>query len=547
MSPTESERFTNLSRKIFDYEVSYDPIIATKMEIRDKDLELPESTEEAIKRDTEKFSTWKEELEGLDESLLSEEERVSRSVGVHYLQLKAFRLSVMCRWRHVPAAPFQIGAILHPLLTADASPGDEELENLRARLREIPEFMKRSEGLVSRPAGLWVQFSKEALDEVSDLLDSYRERIASAGSRPKKIRELDRALKEARRSFQEYRSWLEESPGINDGIAPDRAEFQELLRRKKIRYGIDEIVELGKEYLDRSRDQMERYAERVERELSSAAAMSRVEENRPSNFDEALSWYRKSVKEAKKYVEKRNILTLPENEDLVVKKTPSYLRGICPLGHYVAPAGLEDNGQGTYFVPPQRNPHGMKNFAFWSIRNTAVRETYPGRHVLRARANELGDPLLLSPSSTETLAGWSLYCEEMMRDYGFGDTPESRLIGGKRLRLTSARALVDVKLSTGQFSPTEGVNFLTDTTGISEEEAEGEVARWIISPGDLLSGLVGYHKIKEMRDDFKWGLGGDYSDRLFHDEFLSTGPAPLDLVQKRLEGFVARHNGGDDA
>ncbi|MFW6049515.1 MAG: DUF885 domain-containing protein [Candidatus Bipolaricaulota bacterium] len=542
MSVNESDRFLDLRKKIFNYEVSNDHILATSLGIHCYDSEWPKVTEESIDSYVKRYGRWKGELEGLDGELLSEEERRSRDVGVHYLDLKSFRLSTLRNWTRVPDAPILVGNGLYPLVRGSDRLDGRRLENGISRISNIPDYLERSKELVSQPDTPLVEFVKDSLAELLELLDSIKEKAARNSNRDV-LEDLDHVLEEAKHSLHEYGNWLESrAERMRRTPSFDRGVFQELLEKKKVGYEVDEIVGLGKEYLDRSREVMERYARRVERELSPGDAMRRIETNCPSDLDEALSWYRKSLEEARSYIKKRNILSLSGDEGLKVRTTPGYMQSLEPHGYYTPPMKYDEGSQGTLFVTPERNPEDRKKFSFWRIRNTALRETYPGRHVLQARTNEIDDLFQLLSSSAQTLGGWSIYCENMMRDYGFGDTPESHLIGGKTLRRAAARALIDVKLSTGEFSPEEGVNFLADTTRMSQSTARAEVAEWNLNPGDLLGGLMGYHKIKKLQDDVKWGLGGDYSDRLFHDKFISSGPIPLELIEERMDQFISRHN-----
>jgi uncharacterized protein (DUF885 family) len=47
-------------------------------------------------------------------------------------------------------------------------------------------------------------------------------------------------------------------------------------------------------------------------------------------------------------------------------------------------------------------------------------------------------------------------------------------------------------------------------------------------------------KIIELREKAHAQLGSKFDIRAFHDEVLSAGPMPLDMLQKRVEDWLAR-------
>jgi uncharacterized protein (DUF885 family) len=263
-----------------------------------------------------------------------------------------------------------------------------------------------------------------------------------------------------------------------------------------------------------------------------------VEENTPEDFSKALTWYERTIEEAKDYIERKNIATIPENEAIEVMETPSYLRHIIPFAAYIPPAKYDRDRQGVYLVTPPDDEDDLSRFAFWSIRNTTVHEGYPGHHLQMSASLETEDLFALLSHATETIEGWAHYCEEMMKNYGFDDTPEARLIQLKDRRWRAARIIADVKLSTGKFSYREGVEFMADTVGMDEKSAEAEVKRYTQNPSYQLSYLLGKHKIDRLREYVKEKMGGDYRDRFFHDRLVYGGSIPIKFHRDRFNRLI---------
>ena len=52
--------------------------------------------------------------------------------------------------------------------------------------------------------------------------------------------------------------------------------------------------------------------------------------------------------------------------------------------------------------------------------------------------------------------------------------------------------------------------------------------------------MVGKLKIEELRARSKAALGAKYDDRGFHDTILLAGSMPLEVLEARVDGWIAR-------
>jgi uncharacterized protein (DUF885 family) len=49
---------------------------------------------------------------------------------------------------------------------------------------------------------------------------------------------------------------------------------------------------------------------------------------------------------------------------------------------------------------------------------------------------------------------------------------------------------------------------------------------------------MGQLKIRELRERARTQLGPRFDIKAFHDEILSGGPLPLDLLEERVDGWI---------
>lgn len=540
-SGDKKTEFEELRQEIFDYVMEDNPILATNMGLHEYDDRLPDDSRSSKEETIAKYNKWLSELDEINKDELTDEERDSLRIGKHLLGQQLFELEELRLWESNPGQPQVIGSSLLPLLKRKFAPLETRLKSARARINQIPEFLESSKDRIEDPVELWVKMSKESLEKLPGLLEVVKKTAEKSELDKDEQKKLETAVGDAKKSFEDFADWLDQiGQESREEFAIGKGKFEKLLEKQKLGYGIDEIMDLGKEYLEESRRSMEKYTRRINEDYSVKDALDYVEENTPEDFSKALSWYETALEEARDYIERKNLATIPENEDIKVMETPSYLRHIIPFAAYIPPAKYDDTRQGVYLVTPPEDEEELSRFAFWSIRNTTVHEGYPGHHLQMSASAESEDLFALLSQATETVEGWAHYCEEMMKDYGFDDTPEARLIQLKDRRWRAARIIADVKLSTGKFSYREGVEYMADTVRMDEKSAEAEVKRYTQNPSYQLSYLLGKHKISLLRDHVKEIMGGDYRDRFFHDNLIYGGSIPIKFHRDRFNRLVEK-------
>ncbi len=241
---------------------------------------------------------------------------------------------------------------------------------------------------------------------------------------------------------------------------------------------------------------------------------------------------------ARDFIEARDLATLPRDDILEVVPTPRHMRSLLPLAAYFDPAAFDRPPRGTYVVTPSvdDDPGAMLEHNWSSMVNTSVHEAYPGHHLQLTAALATPTPARLMVEAPEFVEGWGMYCEQMMIEEGFEDSPERRVIVATDAIWRAARIILDIRLHRGEISVEDGVEFLIEHTGFERPVAKAEVHRYTTVPGYNLSYLLGKVMLLRLRADEQERLGTAYSLKRYHDALLYSGSLPVSFHRRLLAG-----------
>jgi len=82
------------------------------------------------------------------------------------------------------------------------------------------------------------------------------------------------------------------------------------------------------------------------------------------------------------------------------------------------------------------------------------------------------------------------------------------------------------------------VEYMRNSHAIDEPTIQSETDRYISGPGQACSYKLGQLKIIELRERAKQQLGPAFDLKTFHDEILSGGALPLDVLDARVNRWI---------
>ena len=187
------------------------------------------------------------------------------------------------------------------------------------------------------------------------------------------------------------------------------------------------------------------------------------------------------------------------------------------------------------------NTYNAPDRNLFEVESTAYHEGLPGHHMqISISQEQTGVPEFRKYGFyTAFDEGWALYAERLGKDLGLYQDPYSdygRLEGDQERAI---RLVVDTGVHAGHWSRQQMVDFFHDHSSIAEDEVQAEVDRYIAWPSQALAYKIGQLKILELRDRAKKALGDKFDIRAFHDQVIDAGALPLDVLDQRINAWIA--------
>lgn len=209
-------------------------------------------------------------------------------------------------------------------------------------------------------------------------------------------------------------------------------------------------------------------------------------------------------------------------------------------GEYMTPS--EDGKRaGIFYV----NTFDLPTRKTWDAEDLYLHEAIPGHHFQLALQQELtGLPAFRRfGGQTAFIEGWGLYAESLGRELGVYTDPYSYFgrLQGELWR--AVRLVVDTGLHDQGWSREQVLAYMKANSSVSEPDAVAEAERYIAWPGQALAYKTGELKIQQLRRKAEQELGEKFDIRAFHAEVLKDGSLPLDLLDTKLQAWIASQQG----
>ncbi len=549
---SEDEKLRSLFNTFFEMEMDHNPIYATFFGYKHEKYDhlLPNGSSNAKEDHIIRILQQKRELETkINYEQLSDDGKLDYDLINNFIDSTFFEFNELATWKggiDLLGSPIGIiGSAIYILYTRDFAPLKTRVTAIINRLKATPRFLEETKSTWLFPVELWVNLTLEEGPRTIGFMQLIQHTL-EPNLEPNQHQELVKEIEKASEAINKYVTWLENEvlPKANHKWAIGSQKFTRLLEIRKLGKSPEEILKVGEKALKDTKNELEKIVEEIFPDKTVEEVREIIKGDHPPTFEMVLEHVRELTQDAREFIREKNLMKIPEGEDLQVLPTPSFLVPIIPFAAYNPPEKFSDNQVGQYIVTPIEGREEMlKEHSYAACKNVAVHEAYPGHHLQLTAANLQPNLIRSIVQGNETVEGWAHYCEQLMADKGF--------LGKKEVFIQlidqlwrAVRIIVDIKLHSEQMTFEKAKQFMIEEIGMDEQAVIAELKRYTFTPGYQLSYLFGKFLLLDLRDYVREKLGDKYSDQFFHNTILDSGGIPIHFLKRLFDISIAEINKG---
>ena len=392
-------------------------------------------------------------------------------------------------------------------------------------------------------------------DDENPLMQIFVKKINSLGINDDQVNNLASELSAVIKSdvkpgFKLILDYMEEnyvSSNVNHGVwsLPNGNEFYALRLRSytTTNYTAEEIHQIGLNEVARIGNRMKEIFLELGYEVNKPVGkmMNELNENpkflyedTPDRKEIVIKDYNKMVKEAEEDV--RPYFEKFPKSPVEVRAVPEYSEKTAAGGYYQAPS-LDGSRPGVFYA----NLYDIKQTPKFGMRTLTFHEAVPGHHFQIALNQENEDLTLYRKLGYRTSAyteGWALYSEQLAVEVGMTKDLYDELGVLQSEMFRANRLVVDTGIHYKKWTREKAMEYMKETTGMSDTEVRVEIERYIVWPAQATSYKMGMLQILELRDRAKNEMGDKFDLKQFHSIVLDQGIVPLFILEDLIDEWI---------
>jgi uncharacterized protein (DUF885 family) len=404
---------------------------------------------------------------------------------------------------------------------------ESRARNIIVRLESIPQTLQHARANLTEAISAFAQRAFEDLESVKPHLQRFSDELAPLLPQSLQARFVA-ATQQAAEELVAYREWLKQNqPSMKNRFAIGTKAYDWFLKYVALNpYPSDELLRIGQLEWERS------------------AAFEQFEKLRNDGlpplevFPTAaaqIAQERRDEQTIRDFMVAKEILDVPRWMGHYWNlRMPAYIEPLRWLGvscDHTSPSRRGENGI-SYILDPSPTLSFFRLSTAQDPRPIVVHEGVPGHFFQLTLSWSNPDTIRQKFFDSGPIEGIGFYAEEMMLQHGlFDNTPRTRDIIYRFMRLRALRVEVDVKLARGDFSIADATRFLAHTVPMDEATARQEAADFATGPGQAITYQIGKMQIIKLIADAKIRLSEKFNLKHLHNYVWINGNVPIALLR----------------
>jgi len=463
------------------------------------------------------------------------EEEIDRQLLLHNMAGLLIELEEVKSWRHNPLLYLKVGcigvdhALNKPFQDAEERFGRaaERLSGFRRLIDQGNKSLSTIPGPYYRVALAVVQHAQNYLDEILLESDGHSRR-----------EQLALPCAEAHEALTAFGANLRKI-GPTPAATVQSIAVEELVERHfGCTRSLEEIYRIAEEEWRTNQEEIEGLRRRINPNQGWQQVYESYLPGTEGEFD-LFRLYGKEIARLRKLCINLELMSGPEDQELVLAETATYLRPVRSGASYSAPLTVDSRELARFYVTigdPSSNSQIdviRRQRLHREFRFLSAHETYPGHHLLDTIRRNLDNPVRRQVESPLFYEGWAYYAESILAESGYVEDELELLVDCKRRLWRAARCLIDSGLALRRFTAAEAAGLLV-SVGFAADEAAAQIERFRLNPGYQLCYSLGKYEILDLRERFLPRLGW----KRFHLLLLEGGEIPFNLAVGRFENLT---------
>lgn len=519
-------------------------------------------SEPALERQRTYYRSVYQRLKPIDPQRLNPQDRADYEILTHQVELALLELDAIQNYRHNPTVYVELigNGLFAPYSLEYASPL-QRFRHIISRMQKIPALLTQARrNLVDAPE-VWNTTAQQENQGNLDLID----KTLRAACPPSLREDFDQAARTALDSLRDFNDYLKND--LSHKTSDWRLGAEKFARKFRHALGTDQspsavLAEAEQAMADVRKRMFElslplhkkfypTHRDPVDLNLIVGETLAKIA-TKHATPETYFADAKRDLEEARHFVRERNLVPLPEQDNLQVIETPEFMRGIYSVGGFNPAPALEPQLGAFYWLTPipknwpkERIESKLREYNDYGLRLLTLHEAIPGHYLQFEYANRIESKFrrLLRNiwGNGPYVEGWAVYATEMMLDQGYlNGNPELRLVFLKQQLRMIANAILDIRLHTQGMRDEEALDLMKNKTFQEAEEAEAKLRRAKLSSCQLSTYFVGWKDWKRLAAMIQQERGLEFSLPAFHEEALRQSAVPLMALARILTGKELR-------